>query len=288
MAKISIILPVYNEAESLVSILERIEKTLSGFDYEIIAVDDGSTDGSSEILRKTKTKVIRHPYNIGNGAAIKSGIRAAKGDIIVLMDADGQHNPSDIPKMLKLIGEYDMIVGARIRSHGAPMHRRWANIFYNKFASYLVMKNIQDLTSGFRAIKADIAKKFVYLLPNTFSYPSTITMALFRAGYSVGYIPIEVTKRAGKSKINLVADGSRFLLIIMKIATLFNPLRIFVPASLVSFTIGFGHAFIKIFILHEKYTGFSILFITTGIMIFLMGLIAEQIAQLRLERSEGE
>ncbi|MFA4980868.1 MAG: glycosyltransferase family 2 protein [Candidatus Omnitrophota bacterium] len=286
MRKINIILPAYNEELSIAQVIRDIHAALKTEDHEIIVVDDGSTDDTCRVAQENGARVIRHPYNIGNGAAVKTGIRGSDAETLVFMDADGQHAPTDIPSLLKLIPSYDMVVGARIGWRNAPAHRRCANLFYNAFASYLVGRNIPDLTSGFRAIKSDIAKKFVCLLPNTFSYPSTITMALFKAGYSIAYVPIEARKRLGTSKINLLSDGSRFILIIMKIATLFSPLRIFLPASLLFFALGAGHAIFKIIILHQRYTGFSILLIITSVLIFLMGLVSEQVAQLRFERSE--
>lgn len=287
MKHISVILPSYNEEASIAPVIQGIHATLKNEDYEIIVVDDGSTDKTMSIAMDNNARVVKNPYNIGNGAAIKAGIRASEGSILVFMDSDGQHDPEEIPKLLKLVGPYDMVVGARMGHKNSSAHRRWANIFYNYFASYMIGRKIYDLTSGFRAIKAEVAKKFSYLLPNTFSYPSTITMALFRAGYSVKYIPIEARKRVGTSKINIIRDGTRFVLIIIKIATFFSPLRVFVPVSLSLFTVGVGYALFKIIVLHTRYTPFSVLLINTSVIIFFMGLISEQIAQLRFEKSEN-
>lgn len=290
MIKLSIIMPAYNEANAIASLLERVHlvlaKEYSRADYEIIVIDDGSHDATALQAQKNGAMVIRHPYNIGNGAAIKTGMRAARGEIIVLMDADGQHDPDYLPGLIAPLKEYTMAVGARKGLSHTPLHRKCANAFYNIFASYLINRKIEDLTSGLRAIKASVAKKFIYLLPNTFSYPSTLTMALSRCGHSIAYVPIRLKPRMSKSKINLFSDGVRFILIMMRIAVFFNPLRIFIPISLLCLGTGLGHATFKILLRNEKYTGFSIMLITTGIMIFLMGLIAEQIAQLRLERSE--
>ena len=290
MLKLSIIMPAYNEERAIASLLINIhivlEKQYRRNEYEIIVVDDGSTDSTSKVAQDNGAHIIKHPYNIGNGSAIKTGMRAAHGEIILLMDADGQHDPNYIPQLIKPLDQYDMAVGARMSWTQTPPHRKLANMFYNAFSSYLVNRKILDLTSGFRAIRASVAKRYIYLLPNSFSYPSTLTMSLSRSGHSITYVPIELKPRLSKSKINLLSDGVRFIMIIMKIATFFNPLRIFVPTSLFCFAIGMGHATYKILIRHEKYTGFSLLFITTAVTIFLMGLIAEQITQLRFERSE--
>lgn len=214
-------------------------------------------------------------------------MRNSTGQILLLMDADGQHNPEYIPQLIKPVEEsYDMAVGTRKGWKNIPIHRKLANTFYNVFASYLVKRKVQDLTCGFRAVKAKVARKFIYLLPNTFSYPSTLIMSLSRAGHSITYVPIELEPSMTKSKISLLADGVRFIMIITKIGVFFNPLRIFLPTSIFCFLIGLTHAVYKIFIRGEQYTGFTLLFITTSIIIFLMGLIAEQIAQLRIEETE--
>ncbi len=286
MPKISVIIPAYNEELSVGKIVKKTKYVLKDIDHEIIVIDDGSQDNTAKTALENGAEVIKHPYNIGNGASVKSGLRKVSGDIIILMDADGQHSPEDIPRLLEKSPEYDMAIGARKKWNGILLHRKIANALYNIFASYLISRKVEDLTSGFRAIKADIAKKFIYLLPNTFSYPTTLTMALSKSGYSISYVPIETRKRKGKSKINLLSDGVRFLLIMMKISVFFNPLRIFLPVSILFFFIGIGHAFMKIFIFKGHYTGFSLFFITIGITVFLLGLVGEQIALMRLERSE--
>ncbi|MFH1790692.1 MAG: glycosyltransferase family 2 protein [Candidatus Omnitrophota bacterium] len=287
MPRISVIIPAHNEEHAIEPLLKEIWAA-AGADCEIIVVNDGSTDATAELAARNGARVISHAYRIGNGAAVKTGIRNAKGEVLVMLDADGQHKPSSIPEMAGLLDKYHMVVGARKKWENAPLHRTVANIIYNSFASYLIERPVEDLTSGFRAIKAVIARKFVYLLPNTFSYPSTLTMALSRAGYSIGYVPIDLRLRKGKSKIHLISDGTRFLVIMMKIATLFSPLRIFIPVSLICFATGVGYAAYKILVLHVRYTILSVLLIMTAVMVFLMGLIAEQITQLRLERSESE
>ena len=237
------------------------------------------------MAREAGATVVNHPYNLGNGAAVKSGLRAATGDIILLMDADGQHTPEDIPRLLEQIGPYDMVIGARTKQSETSVHRDIANSIYNRFATYLTKKDILDLTSGFRAIKCDIAKRFIYLLPNTFSYPSTLTLSLIRSGHSVTFVPIVAKKREGKSKIKLLKDGMRFFMIMLKIATLFSPSRVFLPVSASFFAVGIGY-YIYTFITTQRFTNMSALLIGNGVLIFMMTLIAEQIAQLRLDRTE--
>ncbi len=285
--KVTVIIPAYNE-ELVIGNLVREVKSVIGENDQVVVVDDCSCDNTGEEAKKAGALLISHPYNKGNGASVKTGMRKARGDVWITMDGDGQHNPDDIPRILEQITRYDMVVGARQKDSPAPGHRKLANKVYNSFASYLSNEKVQDLTSGFRAIKAEVAKKFIYLLPNHFSYPSTITLALFRAGYSVGYIPIKTRKRrSGKSKINIVSDGLKFILIILRIATLFTPLRVFLPMSFMFFVMGLTHAIYKIFSTPGgRYTGLSLFLMTTAVIIFMMGLIAEQIANLRLERSE--
>ncbi|KFN40049.1 glycosyl transferase [Smithella sp. F21] len=286
--EISILIPAVNEAEIIADIIGRVCVTMDGLNrlYEILVIDDGSTDETALRAQNAGARVISHPYNIGNGAAVKTGIRQAKGDILVMMDGDGQHNPEDIPKLLEKIGPYDMVVGARTGDSESHFHRDAANGFYNLFASYICKRKIQDLTSGFRAIKADIAGQFVPLLPNTFSYPTTITMAILRSGFSLDYVPIRANRCVGKSKIKLIRDGSRFLLIMLKIATLFSPMRVFFPVSIAMFLTGVGYGIFRILFMGGRYGSTSAMLITMSVMIFMIGLVSEQIAQLRYDRSE--
>lgn len=274
----SVIIPSKNEGLTLEKIINEILQM--NFIYEIIVVDDGSTDNTAELAEQHGAKVIRHTYSKGNGAAIKSGARAASGDILVFMDADGQHNPADIPRLLNKLEEgYDMVVGARDRSSQASVGRGLANGFYNRLATYVAGHKIEDLTSGFRAVRADKFKEFLYLLPNGFSYPTTSTMAFFRAGYSVTYIPIKAAQRIGKSHIKPLKDGLRFLLIIFKIGTLYSPLKLFAPIALFMFllaTLWYGYTFITM----SRFTNMSTLLYTGSVMIFLLGLISEQITAL--------
>ena len=231
---LSIIIPAKNESHGLAKLLPELRKYHPGI--EIIVVDDGSGDNTGSLCRKNEVTLITHPYSMGNGASIKSGARAASGDVLVFMDADGQHNPDDISSLLKKMEEgFNRVVGARSASSQASFGRLCANTFYNWFASIMVGQKIDDLTSGLRAVKADKFREFLHLLPNGFSYPTTCTMAFFRSGYSVGYVPIETNDRIGKSHIRLLKDGVRFLLILFKIGTLYSPLKIFFPLSLLSF-----------------------------------------------------
>jgi glycosyltransferase involved in cell wall biosynthesis len=285
---ISVIIPAYNEAGAIGSVVQRVVNVLeaSGLDAEILVVDDGSDDETGAIAEEAGAKVIKHPYNIGNGAAVKTGIRNARGDVLVMLDGDGQHSPEDIPRLLDELGTYDMVVGARASDSETGVHRDLANAIYNWFASYVCGRRIEDLTSGFRAIRAEIARGFVYLLPNTFSYPSTITLAVVRSGYSLAYVPIRVSARVGKSKIRLLRDGTRFLLIVLRVATFFSPLKVFIPASLMMFLTGFGYGLFKVVVLGTRYGPTSAMLMTMSILVFLVGLVSEQIAQLRFEHSE--
>jgi len=285
---VSIIIPVYREAENIADIVLRTRKVIDalGCSYEIIVVDDGSDDGTGEKAAGAGARVISHPYNIGNGAAVKTGIRNARGEVLVILDGDGQHAPEDIPQLLEKLGTYDMVVGARTRGSETSFHRNIVNKIYNWFATYMCKRRIKDLTSGFRAIKADVARRFVYLLPNTFSYPTTITMAVVRSGFSLAYIPIKTSRRKGKSKISLFNDGARFFLIIIKIATLFSPMRVFLPVSVLMFLTGLGYGLFKIFILGTRYGPTSTMLMTVAVLIFMVGLVSDQVAQLRFDRSD--
>jgi glycosyltransferase involved in cell wall biosynthesis len=275
---LSIVLPSCNEAESLKDLLPAVKSKYP--DAEIIVVNDGSTDKTVEICKKNKIKIISHKLRKGNGAAIKSGARGASGDFIVFMDADGQHKPEDIKLLIaELDKDYDMVVGARDASSQASMGRKLANGFYNKFASYMVGHKIEDLTSGFRAVKASKFREYLFLLPNGFSYPSSITMAFFRAGYSIKYVPIVLPKRKGVSHISPVKDGIRFLLIIFKVGTLYSPLKIFFPISFMHFFLGIGY-YAYTYLTAGRFTNMSALLFITAVIIFLIGLVSEQITNL--------
>ena len=279
---ISIIIPVFNEAQNLGPLLQRL-RSVQLPSAEIIVVDDGSTDGSAEVALESGAAVISHPYNIGNGAAVKSGIRAARGKFLVLMDGDGQHSAEDIPKLLAEADRYQMVVGARAKGSKLRFHRYIANYLYNIFASYVAKFKVEDLTSGFRVLKRRDALRFIDLLPNTFSYPSTLTLAFLRSGLTVKYVPIQTLYRSGQSKIRLVTDGIRFLLIITKIATLFSPFRVFLPVSAFFFFTGVGYYFYT-YITEHRFTNMAVFLLTTAVIIFMLGLVSEQIALLRMEQ----
>lgn len=276
--KISVVLPAKNESSAIGETIRAIY-SLEMVD-EMIVVNDGSTDNTKEVAESAGAKVVNHSYSKGNGAAIKTGARSATGDIIVFMDADGQHDPKDIPLLLEKIEQgYDLVVGARQKGSQASVGRGMANILYNNLATYMTEQKVEDLTSGFRAVRAEKFKEFLYLLPNGFSYPTTSTMAFFRAGYSVTYVPIHAAKRIGKSHIQPLKDGIRFFLIIFKIATLFSPLKMFLPIAVLLFMMGTGWYGYTLYEFH-RFTNMSALLYTGSIMIFLMGLISEQITAL--------
>lgn len=280
MMNLSILIPAKNEVQGLSLIVPEIRELYPN--AEIIVVDDASTDATRQIAESLGAKVISHPYSKGNGAAIKTGLRVAKGDVLVCMDADGQHLPVDIQKLLdKLNAGFDMAVGSRNKKGQANIHRGVANSFYNRFASWMVGHRVEDLTSGFRAVKTKKFREFLTLLPNKFSYPTTITMSFFRAGYSVGYVPIDVQQRlvGTQSHVRIWQDGIRFLLIIFKIGTLFSPLKLFFPISLTFFVTALGY-YLYTFLTIGRFTNMSALLFTTSVLIFLMGLISEQITSL--------
>jgi glycosyltransferase involved in cell wall biosynthesis len=278
MDSVSIVIPAKNEAQSLEILLPALLKQFKA--EQIFVVDDGSTDHTQEVCSQYSIKPVISKYSQGNGAAIKTGLRHVTTEYVICMDADGQHRPEDIPALLEqLKNGYDMVVGARSRRSQANMHRSIANRFYNRLASWMVNHKVEDLTSGFRAVNTKKFQQFLYMLPNTFSYPTTITMAFFRAGYSVAYVPIEAPPRIGKSHLNVWKDGLRFLLIIFKIGTLYSPLKIFTPISAALFAIGFAY-YAETYFAYGRFTNMSALLFTSGLLTFLMGLVSEQITSL--------
>jgi len=283
--KISVILPAKNEAEGLNRTLPGLRDLMP--DAEIIVVDDGSIDETAAVGRRYGARVLSAPYSMGNGAAIKRGAREATGDILVFMDADGQHDPAHIPALLERFHQgFDMVVGARSSSGQANAGRGVANAFYNRLASWMTGHKIADLTSGFRAVRADRFREFLHLLPNGFSYPTTSTMAFFRSAYAVTYVPVEVGKRIGTfSHIRPVRDGMRFLLIIFRIATLYSPVKLFAPAALLFFLTGLGY-YAWTFASQGRFTNMSALLFSAAVIVFLIGLISEQITALTYRKAD--
>ncbi len=288
---LTIIIPCHNEAGNLPTLIGDIRKVMDSRreSYEILIVDDASTDATADAAKNAGCRVISHPYNLGNGAAVKTGIRAATGEIVLMMDGDGQHRPEVIPSILEELKNYDLVVGARTPKSHAGMHRFAANTVYNWLASYVTKFRILDLTSGFRATRRETALRYLYLLPNTFSYPTTMTMAFLRSGLSLRYIPIDAPPRGkgSKSKIRLFSDGARFFLIITKIATIFSPFRVFLPLSAAMFLTGCSY-YLYTFLTMHRFTNMSMLLLMSSIIIFMLGLVSEQISQLRMDRSEGQ
>jgi glycosyltransferase involved in cell wall biosynthesis len=280
--KLSIIIPAFNEQKTIGEIVNRIRGYLP--EAEIIVINDGSEDDTANVAQESGAIVFNHPYNIGNGAAIKSGIRTATGEVLVFMDGDGQHDPADIDAMLKYFPDYDMVVGARSGGGQASFGRAFGNTIYNWLASYVTKFAVKDLTSGFRAVKSDIARSFLYLLPNTYSYPTTITLGVLRNGNSVKYLPIKTKKRLqGKSHVKLFRDGVRFFMIITRIATLYSPMRVFLPVSFTLFVLGMLR-YIYTLITEGRFTNMSAFFFVSSVTIFMMSLISEQVCQMRYER----
>lgn len=274
----SIILPAYNEAGIVKRVVQRLSAAFP--QAEILVIDDCSTDGTGEEARHAGARVIQHNYNMGNGAAIKTGARMAHGEIFVFMDADGQHDDRDIQRLLKKVHDgCELVIGSRDSDTQSNRSRWFGNHILNHFASLMTGHRIPDLTSGFRAARADTFRQFLYLLPNGFSYPTTTTMAYLRSGYPVEFIPIRARKRFGKSKISFIRDGIRFLVIIMKITTLFSPMRFFLPASLFFFSLGMGR-YIYFYLQTKSFSSMAAIMFITSVLVFLIGLLSEQITAL--------
>jgi len=286
-ARLSVIIPAKNEAQGLRSLLPRLVALLPG--AEILVVDDGSTDDTPSVCAQFQVRSLRHPYSKGNGAAVKTGARAAKGRVMIFLDADGQHQPEDIPRLLEQFDRgYDMVVGARKAGSQAGLHRAVANDIFSRFASWMVMQPIADLTSGFRVVDAARFRQFLYLLPNGFSYPTTITMSFFRAGYSVAYVPIHAPPRSsGASHIHPVRDGLRFLLIIIKIGTLFSPQKLFLPISAGFFVTGLAY-YLYTYLSSGRFTNMSALLFISAVLTFLIGIVSEQISALHYKNIDTQ
>lgn len=283
---ISIVVPAKNEALALAAFLPRLRAQMP--DAEIILVDDGSTDDTARLAEAAGVRVLRSPYSMGNGAAIKRGARAASGDVLVFMDADGQHDPADIPRLLARLDDgFDMVVGSRDRKGQANVGRSLANTLYNRVASWMTDFAVQDLTSGFRVVRAQAFRQFLHLLPNGFSYPTTITMAFLRSAFPVAYVPIEVARRIGRSHLRPLRDGVRFLLIIFKIATLYSPLKLFAPAAFVFFLAGVSY-YAYTYSMTGRFTNMGTLMFTAAVLVFLIGLVAEQITAMTYGNSQRD
>lgn len=279
---VTVIIPAYNEEDTIGEVVERIKKL--NLSCEIIVVDDKSQDKTAEIAFDAGARVIRHPYRMGNGAAIKTGIRNASGDIVVFIDADLQHPPESIPEILEGMKTYDMVVASRTSKSRVSLFRSFGNFVLNKVAETLTQQKIPDLTSGFRALRKNIANEFIHILPNGFSYPTTLTIALFKSGYFVGYVPVPLIKKRekGASKIKPFRNGFEFILLIMRLIMLFDPLKIFMPVSLGMLTIGTVLLIYQI-ARFNSVKGGSLLTILAGLFIFFFGLIADQNAAIRRE-----
>jgi glycosyltransferase involved in cell wall biosynthesis len=279
-AVVSIVIPAYNEADVIGEVVASLARSASW--HEIIVVDDGSSDGTSARASAAGATVVTHPYNKGNGAAVKSGIRRATGEFVLIIDGDGQHPPDDACRLTARLGEYDLVIGARAAATQATVARRLGNGALNWLASYLTGRHIPDLTSGFRGARRACLREFIHLLPNGFSTPTTTTLAFIKAGYNVAFEPIEARERIGQSKIRLASDGAKFFMIIVKIVTIFSPMRVFLPLAGVSVAAGLGYGIWNV-AAHARIPNGAVLLILFGVMVFLVGLVSEQISALRFE-----
>src|SRR5687768_6068501 len=282
---LTVIIPAFNEGDAIHKVIAKVKELRP--DAEVLVVDDGSADNTTEVARAAGARVIRHPYNKVNGAAVKTGLRNAQGEVVLLLDADGQHPPEDIERVLSEIGEYDLVVGARTRDSESAWIRDLGNSVFNNLATYLSGRKIPDLTSGFRAMKRDMIMEFIHLLPNLYSYPTTSTLAFLKAGYNVQFVPIRARKGTGRSNTKIVRDGIRAVVIILRMITLFAPMKIFLPVSLALFVLGVVYGLANIFLLDaSRIPNGSVLLIMSSLFIFLFGLISEQIAAMRFESSQ--
>lgn len=279
-AATSIVIPAFNEAPVIAEVVRALQAAAAW--HEILVVDDGSTDGTAAAAAAAGARVVRHPYNKGNGASVKTGIRQASGAFVLIIDGDGQHQPADALRLVSRLDEYDLVIGARSRETQATVSRRLGNQLLNRLASFLANREIPDLTSGFRAARREYLLEFLHLLPNGFSTPTTTTLAFLRAGYNVAFEPIDARPRVGRSKIRLTRDGAKFFLILLKVITIFSPLRVFVPISLASLALGLVYG-IWIVIEDSRIPNGAVLLIMFAVIVFLVGLVSEQIATLRAE-----
>lgn len=286
--RLSIIIPVYNEARSFPALLERLRGCRQDWpaSTEVLVVDDGSTDGGCPDPGEPWLRVVRHPVNLGNGASVKTGIRQARGEWCVVLDGDGQHDPAEIPKLLAGLERYSLVVGKRDLVRGGARHRNWANRVYSRLASYAADYRIEDLTCGFRAFRRREVLDIVHLFPNRFSCPSTMTMGLIKMGYPVAFVPIAVRPREGRSKLRPLSDGLRFLMIIMKITTLFSPMKMFLPLSLSLAAVGAAN-YAWVLLTAHRFSVWSAVFFTCAITVFMIGLVAEEVSYLNFRRERS-
>lgn len=281
-ASVSIVIPALDEADTISHLVLRLRASAPW--REVIVVDDGSSDATADVARSAGAHVIRHPYNKGNGAAVKTGIRHASGEFVLILDGDGQHSPDDARRIVAPLGDYDLVVGARSASTHASTGRRAGNGLLNLLASHLTGRPIPDLTSGFRAARRECLREFMHLLPNGFSAPTTTTLAFIRAGYSVAFEPVNAQRRTGHSKIRFASDGAKFLLILLKIVTVFSPLRVFVPISLVAFLVGTVYGVWNV-VANGRIPNGAVLLILFAALVLLVGLVSEQVSSLRFSTS---
>jgi glycosyltransferase involved in cell wall biosynthesis len=276
----SVIVPAFNEGPMVGAVVRALFQ--SGSWREVIVVDDGSSDETGRYAADAGARVIRHPYNKGNGASVKTGIRHAAGQWVLIIDGDGQHDPRDAVRLVTFLGDYDLVVGARSGSSQATTARRLGNDILNSLASYLAERRIPDLTSGFRAARRDYLLEFLHLLPNGFSTPTTTTLSFLRAGYNVRFEDVDARQRSGHSKIKLASDGAKFFLILLKVITIFSPLKIFVPISVSAFLLGVVYGVWTV-VQNSRIPNGAVLLLMFAVVVFLVGLVSEQIATLRFQ-----
>jgi len=279
--EITVIIPAYNEERGIGEVIDKTKDAMENTrtSYEIIVVDDGSTDETAAIVKEKSVKLIQHPYNKGYGAALKTGVKNAKGNVVLFIDADAQQNADDIQKLLEPIEEYDMVVGKRTKGSKIPLVRRLGKSILSALANYLASQKIPDLNSGFRAIKKEVVMKYMGILPDTFSFTTTITLATIKEGYNLKYVPIETGERVGSSKVKLFRDGSRFVMLILRTIVLFDPMKVFLPVSIALFLMGFSYLIYEL-VLRFNVPDASVLLITSSILIFLFGILSDQVSVL--------